>query len=106
MLYEAVNDNKYGLLDIKAIRAIIQIEQQILAWDKPSGNFKNTKFNGASLAWQRICFAGENAPADPRTGSARCHPTLSYNSPLLLFISNHRATIPPAVLAKMSLAEE
>lgn len=106
MLYEAVSDSEFGLLDLKAVKSIISLEQQVLAWDKVSNNFKNEKFNGEKVTWNQLCFAGEGAAIDPRTGSAKCDSAASYASPLRLWVETFKEQVGPDTLKGLSLAEE
>ena len=61
------------------------MEQQIVAWDKVSNGFDNKKFNGQKVSWNKLCFAGEDAKTDTRSGVSACHSERSYISPILIF---------------------
>ena len=71
------------------IEKIINLEHDLTSWNKKSNNFKGTKFNGKyDVSWREICFAGKDAPNDPRTGKAKCIENVSYISIISLFADN------------------
>lgn len=75
IIYENKSADLTGLITKKHIQNIIKLENEIIAWDKTSDNYKNKKFkNNANfkVKWRELCFAGEDAPIDPRTGQSEC----------------------------------
>lgn len=71
----------------KSVENIIKFENEITSWDRPSDNFKNTKFKGTNTKWQEMCLAGEDAPIDQRTGKSAClGNNQSYTSPVTMFV--------------------
>lgn len=73
-VYENKSSEVEGLLAKKNIEKIIKLENDVTSWDKPSDSFKNSKFKGTNVKWVDLCFAGEDAPEDPRSETAACLP--------------------------------
>jgi hypothetical protein len=51
IVYENTSNDLPGLISKKNVETIIKLENDITSWDKPSDNFKNTKFKGTNVKW-------------------------------------------------------
>lgn len=89
VVYEDKSGRASGIVNKKVIMDIIELEQKMTSWDNTSENFRNKKFNNnARVAWKDMCFAGLDAPIDPRTNKAKCLKNQAYISAVGLFEDN------------------
>jgi len=85
VIYEDKSGRATGIFDKDTVVKIIELENKLTSWDKKSDNFTNKKFNGSNVAWKNMCFAGLDAPHDPRTNTSKCLKNQAYISLSTMF---------------------
>lgn len=92
VIYEDQSSRPAGFIDKATVRKMIELENAMINWDKPSSeNFRNKEFNGNTrVAWSEMCYAGLDAEDDPRTGASKCLEDVSYISIATMFRDNFK----------------
>jgi len=92
LIYESKSSSPGGLMNKKSFLKAIELENDMLLYNKKGKSFKNKQFNDkVDVSWDALCFAGRDAEIDPRTDKSKCIENVSYISALNLFRDNWKA---------------